>query len=51
MALWDEVVESVARDYPTVSVRKFHVDALAARMVSHRETLNRITHPRQDPPL
>jgi tartrate dehydrogenase/decarboxylase/D-malate dehydrogenase len=40
MVLWDEVVEAVARDYPTVSVRKYHVDALAARMVSHPETLD-----------
>jgi tartrate dehydrogenase/decarboxylase/D-malate dehydrogenase len=40
MVLWDEVVEAVARDYPTVAWRRFHVDALAARMVSHPETLD-----------
>jgi len=40
MVLWDEVVETVAPDYPTVSMRKYHVDALAARMVSHPETLD-----------
>jgi tartrate dehydrogenase/decarboxylase / D-malate dehydrogenase len=34
MVLWDEAVESVASDYPSVSWRKFHVDALAARMVT-----------------
>jgi tartrate dehydrogenase/decarboxylase/D-malate dehydrogenase len=33
MVLWDEVVDGVARDYPQVSWRKYHVDALAARMV------------------
>jgi tartrate dehydrogenase/decarboxylase/D-malate dehydrogenase len=34
MVLWDTVVEAVAKDYPTVEWRKFHVDALAARMVT-----------------
>src|SRR6185437_9609559 len=34
MVLWDEVVAGVAKDYPQVSWRKFHVDALAARMVT-----------------
>jgi tartrate dehydrogenase/decarboxylase/D-malate dehydrogenase len=34
MVLWDEVVEQVAKQYPQVSWRKFHVDALAARMVT-----------------
>jgi tartrate dehydrogenase/decarboxylase / D-malate dehydrogenase len=34
MVLWDEVVESVAADYPGVQWRKYHVDALAARMVT-----------------
>jgi tartrate dehydrogenase/decarboxylase/D-malate dehydrogenase len=40
MVLWDEVVAAVARDYPGVSLRKYHVDALAARMVSHPESLD-----------
>src|SRR3989441_912801 len=40
MVLWDEVVEAVARDYPQVTVRKFHVDALAARMGTHPDTLD-----------
>jgi tartrate dehydrogenase/decarboxylase / D-malate dehydrogenase len=40
MVLWDEVVESVARDYPTVDWRKYHADALAARMVTHPHTLD-----------
>jgi tartrate dehydrogenase/decarboxylase/D-malate dehydrogenase len=34
MVLWDEVVEQVAKGYPQVSWRKYHVDALAARMVT-----------------
>jgi tartrate dehydrogenase/decarboxylase/D-malate dehydrogenase len=34
MELWDTVVEAVAKDYPTVEWRKYHVDALAARMVT-----------------
>ena len=34
MVLWDQVLDEVARDYPSVSWRKYHVDALAARMVT-----------------
>jgi tartrate dehydrogenase/decarboxylase/D-malate dehydrogenase len=34
MVLWDQVVDEVARQYPDVSWRKYHVDALAARMVT-----------------
>jgi len=40
MVLWDDVVDEVARDYPTVSWRKYHVDALAARMVTHPASLD-----------
>jgi tartrate dehydrogenase/decarboxylase/D-malate dehydrogenase len=40
MVLWDEVVEAVARDHPQVTVRKYHVDALAARMVTHPDSLD-----------
>jgi tartrate dehydrogenase/decarboxylase / D-malate dehydrogenase len=40
MVLWDEVVAGVAKDYPQVSLHKYHVDALAARMVTHPETLD-----------
>ncbi len=40
MVLWDEVVEEVAADYPGVPWRSYHVDALAARMVTHPETLD-----------
>jgi tartrate dehydrogenase/decarboxylase/D-malate dehydrogenase len=35
MVLWDTVVEAVAKDYPTVEWRKYHVDALAARMITN----------------
>jgi tartrate dehydrogenase/decarboxylase/D-malate dehydrogenase len=40
MVLWDEVVESVATDYADVTCRKYHVDALAARMVTHPQTID-----------
>jgi tartrate dehydrogenase/decarboxylase/D-malate dehydrogenase len=40
MVLWDEAVESVAKDYPTVEWRKYHVDALAARMVTDPGSLD-----------
>jgi tartrate dehydrogenase/decarboxylase/D-malate dehydrogenase len=42
MVLWDEVVAAIAPDYPDVTVRKYHVDALAARMVTHPQTLDTI---------
>jgi len=40
MVLWDEVVESVRKDYPSVEFRKYHVDALAARMITHPQTVD-----------
>jgi tartrate dehydrogenase/decarboxylase / D-malate dehydrogenase len=40
MVLWDEVVADVARDFPAVELRKYHVDALCARMVTHPHTLD-----------
>jgi len=40
MALWDEVVEAVRLEYPSVECRKYHVDALAARMITHPQTLD-----------
>jgi tartrate dehydrogenase/decarboxylase / D-malate dehydrogenase len=40
MVLWDEVADQVAAGYPSVSWRKYHVDAIAARMVSHPQTLD-----------
>jgi tartrate dehydrogenase/decarboxylase/D-malate dehydrogenase len=40
MVLWDEVVREVASKYPDVSVASYHVDALAARMITHPESLD-----------
>ena len=40
MVLWDEAVESVAKDYPGVEWRKYHVDALCARMVTDPASLD-----------
>jgi tartrate dehydrogenase/decarboxylase/D-malate dehydrogenase len=40
MVLWDEVAEIVRKDYPTVDYRKYHVDAIAARMITHPGTLD-----------
>ena len=40
MVLWDEVAEIVRKEYPGVEYRKYHVDALAARMVTHPQTLD-----------
>ncbi|HET7045632.1 MAG TPA: isocitrate/isopropylmalate family dehydrogenase [Gaiellaceae bacterium] len=38
--LWDEVVEEVAAAHPGVRVERVLVDALAARMVSHPQSLD-----------
>jgi tartrate dehydrogenase/decarboxylase/D-malate dehydrogenase len=40
MVLWDEVVDAVAAGFPALTVRKYHVDALAARMVTSPQTLD-----------
>ena len=40
MVLWDEVGEAVRQEYPAVEYRKYHVDALAARMITHPHTLD-----------
>jgi len=40
MVLWDEVTDQVATEYPSIEVRKYHVDALCARMISHPQTLD-----------
>ena len=40
MVVWDEVVDQVRRDYPTVSFSKYHVDALAARMITNPGSLD-----------
>jgi tartrate dehydrogenase/decarboxylase/D-malate dehydrogenase len=40
MVFWDEITDIVAADYPDVSVRKYHVDAMAARMITHPDSLD-----------
>lgn len=40
MVFWDQVTREVARDYPDVEVTSYHVDAIAARMITHPETLD-----------
>ena len=40
MVLWDEVVAGVATEFPRVELRKYHVDALCARMITHPQTLD-----------
>jgi tartrate dehydrogenase/decarboxylase/D-malate dehydrogenase len=40
MVMWDEIAELVRKDYPAVEYRKYHVDAIAARMVTHPATLD-----------
>jgi tartrate dehydrogenase/decarboxylase / D-malate dehydrogenase len=40
MVLWDEVADAVRGAYPSVAFSKYHVDALAARMVTHPQTLD-----------
>ena len=40
MVLWDEVVAGVAKEFPNVELKKYHVDALCARMVTHPHTLD-----------
>jgi tartrate dehydrogenase/decarboxylase / D-malate dehydrogenase len=40
MVFWDEVFEILKPDYPDVSTEKWHIDALAARLVTRPETLD-----------
>ena len=40
MVFWDEVADMVRRDYPSVQYQKYHVDALAARMVTQPQTID-----------
>jgi len=42
MMLWDEVVEQVSKEFPDVNYRKYYVDAIAARLVTHPQTLDTI---------
>ena len=47
MVLWDETLDAVAADFPDVAFRKYHVDALAARMQLAQQRLghDRVTYP------
>jgi tartrate dehydrogenase/decarboxylase/D-malate dehydrogenase len=40
MVLWDQVVEHIQKDYPDVTCRKYYVDALCARMITHPHTVD-----------
>lgn len=40
MVFWDEVTEALAAEYPDVAVTRYHVDAIAARFVTHPHTLD-----------
>ncbi len=40
MVFWDDVLAEIAPDYAAVSHEKAHVDALAARMIRHPETID-----------
>jgi len=40
MVFWDEVFAQVSEDYPDVPARKYHIDALAARFITHPESLD-----------
>lgn len=40
MVFWDEMTELVAAEFPDVAVTRYHVDAIAARMVMAPETLD-----------
>jgi tartrate dehydrogenase/decarboxylase/D-malate dehydrogenase len=40
LVLWDQVVDDVAKEYPSVTWRKYHVDALAARMITDPASLD-----------
>jgi tartrate dehydrogenase/decarboxylase / D-malate dehydrogenase len=36
--LWDEIHAAVAAEYPDIATEKWHIDALAARFVTHPQT-------------
>jgi tartrate dehydrogenase/decarboxylase/D-malate dehydrogenase len=40
MVLWDDVLRELSKEYPDVTVSNYHVDALAARMITHPESLD-----------
>ncbi|WP_028710717.1 tartrate dehydrogenase [Paracoccus pantotrophus] len=40
MVFWDEVTDQLAAEYTDVQVSRYHIDAIAARMITHPETLD-----------
>ena len=40
MVFWDDVTDELAAEYPDVAVTRYHIDAIAARFVTHPETLD-----------
>jgi tartrate dehydrogenase/decarboxylase/D-malate dehydrogenase len=40
LVLWDEIFSELGAEYPDVETEKWHVDAMAARFVTHPETLD-----------
>ena len=40
MVFWDEIFAEVAQDYPDITTSKYHVDAAAARFVTHPESFD-----------
>lgn len=40
MVFWDDVTDELAAEYSDVEVTRYHVDAIAARMITHPETLS-----------
>ncbi|HEV2499195.1 MAG TPA: tartrate dehydrogenase [Terriglobia bacterium] len=40
MVMWDEVFREVAKDHPDIETAQYHVDAAAARMITHPESLD-----------
>lgn len=40
MVFWDDVTEELAAEYRDVEVTRYHVDAIAARMITHPESLD-----------
>lgn len=40
MVFWDEVTDELAAEYPEVTVARYHVDAVSARIVTHPESFD-----------
>lgn len=40
MVFWDDVTRQLSAEYPEIEVTSYHIDAIAARFVTHPETLD-----------